>query len=70
MGRQGSRYTLSSFDKIMKLLWALLLTTVFVAYADNGIFCSLCTELITSLEDELQEDEPDIIKVSYLSKFT
>lgn len=26
-----------------------------------GVFCSLCTELITSLEDELSEDEPDII---------
>jgi hypothetical protein len=46
----------------MKLLIALLLSTVVCAYADGGLFCSLCTELITSLEDELQDDEPDIVK--------
>lgn len=47
----------------MKLLWVLLLTTVVVVSSED-MFCSLCTELITSLEDEIQEDEPDIIKVS------
>jgi hypothetical protein len=46
------------------LLWALLFTTVAVTYAGSGVFCSLCTELITSLEDELEDDEGDIIKVS------
>ncbi|KAI6182560.1 Saposin B-type domain-containing protein [Aphelenchoides bicaudatus] len=45
----------------MKLLWALLFCTVVTVYSQDFI-CSMCTELIQSLEDELQEDEPDIVK--------
>lgn len=54
------------FDNLneMKLLLALLLTTVVAVYADSGIMCTFCQELITSIEAEITDDEPDIIGVS------